>query len=435
MTKKKGILKSNNLLILGAGVEKANGINMPLANELVPQIRDFIVNNDTGKQIDAALRVIIKGLRFNYDDFVKKAVHKLASDFKKEVNQILVDVGRVLEKPDDLNEDELKIGKIVSSLLEKIQRLQEDVVLDEETAGLINSLFTDISVSDENIVDLGKLSFTDTFDGVMKRVLEISIKEPNHPVLKYVYKNLMDFENLLLKHFIGFYNENETEIKKYLYISWTLWAFLVYRERKVIDPIPFYSNIKNADDVITFNYTSLAYQSFENVSYFHGDLRRYIRMDNRNQVEIDDYENVDLVAFITDIVAANTDFESNKFIIPSIVPPLKMKPVLSNEYIDIWYHSVNTIRNAEKIIVAGYSFNYADEHFNDLIRKNKDKKICVIDPYAENVIKNLERIFSYRLEDYTKAKIQDKNAFQCGNLKVIKAKAEELNIDEIFEKI
>ncbi|MDV7398849.1 hypothetical protein RZS08_46005, partial [Arthrospira platensis SPKY1] len=102
------------------------------------------------------------------------------------------------------------------------------------------SVFSDISVTDENIIDLGKLTFTDTFDLVMKRVLEVSIREPNHPVLKYVYRNLMDFENLLLKHFIGFYNENETEIKKYLYISWTLWAFLVYKERSVVKPTPFY---------------------------------------------------------------------------------------------------------------------------------------------------------------------------------------------------
>jgi len=425
----------SNLLILGAGVEKTEGIDMPLANELVPQIRDFIYNDEVGKSVDLELRKIIKGLRFNYDDFVKKAVDKLASDFRKEVNQILVQIKYVVENDEALTDEQSKLGQIVISLLEKIQKLQEDVVLDDETAELINSVFADISVTDENIIDLGKLTFTDTFDLVMKRVLEVSIREPNHPVLKHVYRNLMDFENLLLKHFIGFYNENESEIKKYLYISWTLWAFLVYKERSVVSPIPFYSTIQNADKVITFNYTSLASQSFQDVTYFHGDLKKYIRLDNRNQIEIDDYENIDIVEFIKDVVANNTDFENKRFVIPSIIPPLKLKPVLSNEYIDIWYHAVDTIRNSEKIVVVGYSFNYADEHFNDLIRKNRDKRICIIDPFAENVISNLERIFSHRLSDYTRSRIQQKETFQNGQLKIIKAFAHEINIDNLFNQI
>ncbi len=425
----------SNLLILGAGVEKTLGVDMPLANELVPQIRHFLCEDEIGQKVDKALREMIKGLRFNYDDFVKKAVDKLASDFRKEVNQILVQIKKVVQSDGTLTQEHLDLSKIVISLLEKIQKLQEDVVLDNETAELISTFFTDISVTDENIIDLGKLTFTDTFDLVMKRVLEVSIREPNHPVLKHVYKNLMDFENLLLRHFIGFYNENETEIKKYLYISWSLWAFLVFKERKVLKPIPFYSSILNADKVITFNYTSLAYQTFQDVTYFHGDLRKYIRLDNRNQIEIDDYENVDIVHFIKEIVSPNIDFENKRFVIPSIIPPLKLKPVLSNEYIDIWYHAVETIRNSDKIIVAGYSFNYADEHFNDLIRKNKDKKICIIDPFAENIIKNLERIFSHRETDYTKSMIQNKEAFQNGQLKIIKAFAHEINIDNLFSQM
>lgn len=425
----------SNLLILGAGVEKTEGIDMPLANELVPQIRDFIYNDDIGKNIDLEIRKIIKGLRFNYDDFVKKAVDKLASDFRKEVNQILVEIKNVFDNDTSLIDEHKNLAKIVISLLEKIQKLQEDVVLDDETAELINSVFTDISVTDENIIDLGKLTFTDTFDLVMKKVLEVSIRDPNHPVLKYVYKNLMDFENLLLKHFIGFYNENESEIKKYLYISWTLWAFLVYKERKVNSPIPFYSSINKADKVITFNYTSLANQTFGEVTHFHGDLKRYIRLDNRNQIEIDNYTNLNIVDFIKDIVGSNIDFDNKRFVIPSIIPPLKLKPVLSNEYINIWYHAVETIRNSEKIIIVGYSFNYADEHFNDLIRNNRDKKICIIDPFAETVIKNLERIFSHRLSDYTKSRIQEKETFQNGTLKIIKAYADDININEIFNQM
>lgn len=427
--------KQKKLLIIGAGAEKTEGIDMPLATELVPQIRDFLYENEEGKSVDKELRKVIKGLRFSYDGFVKKAVDKLASDFRKEVNSILVDIKNTQDN-ETLDEDEDKIARIIVALLEKIQKLQEDVILDDETANLISEVFSEIEILDENIVDLGKLSFSDTFDVVMKKVLEISIRDPNHKVLKHVYKNLMDFESLLLKHFVGFYTESNADIKNYLYISWTLWAFLVWKEKQVfeeykVSQLPFYSSIKTIDGVITFNYTSFAYKTFQNNKYFHGSLRKYIRLDNRGEFDIDDFDKLNIVQFIKEIVAQNILFDDKRFIIPSIVPPLKLKPVLSNEYIDMWYDSLQDIRDAEKIIVVGYSFNYADEHFNDLIRKNKDKEIIIIDPYPEVIISNLKRIFNYRKEDYTENKIQDHKSFQCDKLKVIKAYASDINIDEL----
>jgi hypothetical protein len=424
------------LLVLGAGVEKTVGIDMPLANELVPQIRDFIFENEIGKEVDKKLRDIIKGLRFSYDDFVKKAVDRLASDFKREVNTILIQV-KETKKTEKLTQEQENIAKIVILLLEKIQRMQEDVILDEDTANLIRSVFNDVDITDENIVDLGKLSFSDTFEIVMKKILEISIREPNHPVLKHVYRNLMDFENLLLKYFIGFYNENLADIKKYLYISWSLWAFLVWKEQRAYNTynnqnIPFYSKIKQVNDVITFNYTSFASTYFQNVKYFHGNLKKYIRLDNRGECIIDEFEDLNIVNFFDEILNPNIDFDNKHYVIPSIVPPLRLKPVLSNEYIDIWHSSVELIRQSSTVIIAGYSFNYADEHFNDLIRRNKEKKIIVIDPFAENIIKNLSRIFSYRKEDYTKSKIQSKISFHADKLTIIQSTVVEMDIDKLF---
>lgn len=246
----------------------------------------------------------------------------------------------------------------------------------------------------------------------------------------------MDFENLLLKHFIGFYNYNEADVKKYIYISWTLWAFLVWKEKLVYqinDEIPFYSKIKNADAAITFNYTSFTGKTFNSHKYFHGNLQKYIRLDNRGECIIDDYYNIDIVKFLDTEVKDNIDWDKRKYVIPSIVPPLKLKPVLSNEYIDIWHESVDLIREAKKIIIVGYSFNYADEHFNDLIRKNKDKEIIVIDPFANNIIANLERIFCYRQDDYTTTTIQNKKAYKNEKLTVIEAFANDICIDLLFD--
>ncbi len=87
-----------NLLILGAGVEKSEGIDMPLANELVPQIRNFIHNDKTGKEVDNVLRGIIKGLRFSYDDFIKRTADELASVFKKELDDIVQRINSVKKR-------------------------------------------------------------------------------------------------------------------------------------------------------------------------------------------------------------------------------------------------------------------------------------------------------------------------------------------------
>ena len=72
------------------------------------------------------------------------------------------------------------------------------------------------------------------------------------------------------------------------------------------------------------------------------------------------------------------DFENFKFVIPAIIPPLKLKPVLSNRFIKIWHKAGEWIENAKKIIIIGYSFTYSDEHFNDILRNNRDKEIVII---------------------------------------------------------
>lgn len=53
------------VIVLGAGVDATSGIEMPLTNELIPQINDFIKND--GREIDEKLRNIIPSLRFHFD--------------------------------------------------------------------------------------------------------------------------------------------------------------------------------------------------------------------------------------------------------------------------------------------------------------------------------------------------------------------------------
>lgn len=427
----------STVIICGAGVDKSDGINMPLATELVPRIRDFLKSED-GLVIDKALRKILPNLHFSYDKFVKEAVDKLSNEFRGQVAVIVDRISRQIES-DELDEPDKKLGRLIVALLIKIQRLQDDVRLDEETEALINEVFGgEIVVDDDNIIDLPKLSFTDVFNTVMRKIFERSLDEPNHKILQHVRGHLMDFERLLMDSFIGFYTNTESQMKNYMYLSWTLWAYLKHCEAAAVNngPIPFYSALPNDWSIITLNYTSFARTHFgdDRAFYFHGDLSSFVRMRDRQLIPIDNYNGLGVADFIQNTVGQNTCFEKGKrstCVVPSIVPPLKMKPVLSNAFIDIWYRSKDAIAAARKIIVVGYSFNYADEHFNDLIRRHKDKEILVIDPYAEGVRDNLRNIFSHQAEDYVGCQFQGKPCFAKDGLKIVKAKATEIAWDNI----
>lgn len=427
----------STVIICGAGVDKSDGINMPLAAELVPRIRDFL-KTDEGQPIDKALRKILPNLHFSYDKFVKDAVDKLSNDFRGQVAAIVERINRQIAS-EDLEESDKKLGKLIVALLIKIQRLQEDVRLDEETEELINEVFGgEIVVEDDNIIDLPKLSFTDVFNSVMRKIFERSLDEPNHAILKHVRGNLMDFERLLMDSFIGFYTNTDSQMKNYMYLSWTLWAYLKHCEAAAINngPLPFYSALPDDWSLLTLNYTSFARKHFDDdrLFYFHGDLSSFVRMRDRQLIAIDNYADLQVADFIQNTVGANTCFQKGRrstCVVPSIVPPLKMKPVLSNAFIDIWYRSKDAIAAARRIIVVGYSFNYADEHFNDLIRCHKDKEIIVVDPFADAVRDNLRNIFSHNADDYVACQFQGKPCFAKDGLKIVKATATEIAWDNI----
>ena len=60
----------------------------------------------------------------------------------------------------------------------------------------------------------------------------------------------------------------------------------------------------------------------------------------------EDEERWGLVGLLHDI-----DFEKNKYVIPGIIPPLKLKPVLSNRFIELWYKASKWVSDANKIII------------------------------------------------------------------------------------
>ena len=85
-----------------------------------------------------------------------------------------------------LTEEQKNKGKLIKKLLEKVQKLQDNVKLDTETEELIKNVFPDIdmNIEDENIIKLGKLTFSRLFETIMEAFFEESIENPNDPILK-----------------------------------------------------------------------------------------------------------------------------------------------------------------------------------------------------------------------------------------------------------
>jgi hypothetical protein len=105
-----------------------------------------------------------------------------------------------------------------------------------------------------------------------------------------------------------------------------------------------------------------------------------------------------------------------------------MKPIISTEYLERWYECGRTLKAAKTIVILGYSFSVADEHFNDLIRKyNRDAKLIVVDPGLDGPMNRVCHMLSH---DVTRLRAKNVAGLECkadGRLLFVKAKAEEID--------
>lgn len=177
---------------------------------------------------------------------------------------------------------------------------------------------------------------------------------------------------------------------------------------------------------------------YDRSAYFHGDCGGYIRFDTREYIERDDrIEQAttasDLAKFIAEM-EINWECDPPKLLLPGIVPPLSVKPIISNEYLDRWSSAAQRITEADHIIIVGYSFNVADEHFNDLIRKrNNQARISMINPDVHSVKPLICRILGIDQTNLTKTVVGGINRWKYGRLAFFEAKAEDISAEKLKE--
>lgn len=130
---------SENLLILGAGVDRTEGIDFPLANTLLADVSRYL--EGPGKAVDEALRTMLPGLRFSFNNMIARAVDKIAT---RETHEQKAMVQRVRDAIADLPPDQdaiRKHGELIIRLFEKLATIAEESYLDEETETLIRAVF------------------------------------------------------------------------------------------------------------------------------------------------------------------------------------------------------------------------------------------------------------------------------------------------------
>lgn len=440
----------NTVLVTGAGVDKTPGISFPLAAELLPAISNYLNNTDDGKAVDALLRSKISKLRFRFDRLINDAIADIT---QREPAQLRGTIERIQEVVDQLaDDDENRIqkqqGQLIVRLFDQLQQIAAANCIDDETRQLIDEVFGDRAAEfdlDDYVVDIRSLSVSDTFKSILRYTLRQGLDSTPSQIAYTLVGDLLDIEKLLIEKFLGFYNNKLSDIKNYVYIAWCFWAFLLCRDQEVrnsVGKLPFYSDIPSNWRGITLNYTSFleSHLGAENTIYFHGGLSTYVRMDNRKLLTFDDFENKSPQELLASHICDNWFFDednpaNSRCLIPSLVPPLRLKPILSKEYIDLWYKAGQWLEEAERVVIVGYSLNTADEHFNDLLRSLDGKQIVVIGPdvLSDSYRRRVESVWGFSPNQFTSRNLQNKKAAQHRGITLIEAFAHEINLSELPE--
>ncbi len=125
-----------------------------------------------------------------------------------------------------------------------------------------------------------------------------------------------------------------------------------------------------------------------------------------------------------------------KTYLSGLVPPLSVKPIVCTEYLDRWYRCGQAIKDAHKIVIIGYSFNVADEHFNDLIRKyNTGAPLIVINPEIVPVIDDVCRVTNFDKNSLSNMTKHGLSCSQGGRLTFLSAKAQDLSASTLLQII
>lgn len=360
-----------------------------------------------GKPIHEALREKVKGLRFNLD--------KLSADTAEQLAEIVLDSDSSLAdgiKNTLRNIDTTAVPSVGAMLrmLEKLEQIRQANLLDDDTAsGLAEFAGEPEDTASQRLLDSKRTTLASTPRQALLRACREALNDSTklnpaqREAVEALFSALATFEDLLGALFVGFFNNDKTLQKKYFYLSWLFWAYIYCYEqagacRYDDSCYPLLGEL-GAAKALTFNYTSFIRRVADcRPTFFHGDGGQLMSFQDRRMISASSVlKGVDPILAIARYIERDMQVDWGARVtdvtLPAIVPPLIMKPLIASEYVDAWYSASKAIEEARCIVVIGYSFSFADEHFNDLIRKKAaTKPLIAFDPANFEVAQNVCRV-------------------------------------------
>ena len=387
------------VFVLGAGVDLIYGV--PLVAQLLPELAKFARSD--GLPVSKALKAKLPNLRFSFDKYAAKKGDQLLVDLFGSASDTVPTLQSAAKKL--MAEEELKP---IATVLEKLcQQAEANLLAGSDLSGLakIAESIGDVGEA-EPLLDPSKITLAEPAATALRRSFQRvliggpDLTERERELLGLFVESTSNIEELLSHYFTLYSLGDRAAQRNYLYIAWMLWSFLWLRSRRRnLRSNSIYAKLALlGGDVITFNYTDFFDpQTAKRVVYFHGSLAGYLRADDRQLVTDDQQQRkaLDVEGVVAFLHSLRLDVgQGGALDLPAIVPPISFKPVMSRRQILDWASADKVLQSASHIVVVGYSFGLADEHFNDLLRSTPaTSRVLVVNPNCEAVTERVCDIF------------------------------------------
>lgn len=424
------------VFVLGAGADVPYG--MPTMPSLLRDLAAFAAG--PGKPIDLALRARLPHLMFKFDKYAAdQGDAMLGQLFGSADNDLITTLrGAVVKLKAEIESQ--AVGTMVDRLCDMAERNQ---LTGQDLADLAR-LGGDTTDADgvEPLLDPRRLTLSATPSRALRTVFQRALTHAadftaeEREAFEYFIVATSDIESLLAFFFLRFPNGTLAEKKNYLYLVWMLWAFLRCKStgRTQIGESVYGKLARFGADVITFNYTNF----FDPVTskralYFHGSLDTYLRLDTRQLVRSDEtFRNavtIDSIAHA--MTAVRLDVQDYPLLdIPSIVPPTAFKPLMSRQQLRTWATADDMLQEAAQVVIVGYSFAIADEHFNDILRNlHTHTKVVVVNPDKSGPLQAVCRVLGLDAASLVVSQRNGAEVLTRGRLAYVVATGEMLNDD------
>jgi hypothetical protein len=426
---------TRRVFVLGAGADVAHGV--PTVAHLMRELAAFVKSE--GEPVDKALRKKLPYLHFSFDRYAAGRGDALVAQLFTDADDLVPSLSAAAQK--------LKSDATMAPVGEMIEQLCTMAASNRLTGTNLEALAKLAGEqgqigSAEPILDPQKISLSHTpaaalrsaFQQALARGQDFSQRE--RQVLELFIVSTSNIEELLSHYFTLYTVGKQSDQKTFLYIAWLLWAYLRLKSTgRTPRSGSIYSRLPSlGGDVITFNYTNFFVGNMAGrAKYFHGRLDRYLRTDDRTTVSDDAALRtaISVEAIVSFLDRIRLDVAQIPHVdFPAIVPPISFKPVMSREQLLTWAEADACLQKADQIVIVGYSFATADEHFNDLLRKTRaSSRVFVVNPDLDAVLPAACRILDTDPQNLAARQISGFQVKASRRITGVAAKAEEVDAD------